>query len=74
MAGERPDWVVNPIKYDRALMEVQKRVANKELKEVTEEEVKKVYVRLAGLLLPEAPAHIQEQENLPETRKKKGKK
>lgn len=65
----RPDWVVNTTKYDRAVLEV-----TRSGKEVTEEAVKAVYVRLAGLLLEDAPEAAQEHENLPEVKKRKNKK
>jgi hypothetical protein len=65
----RPNWVVNALKYDRALKEVKDSG-----KDVTDEAVKAVYVRMAGLLLEEAAPEIQANENLPEVKAKKGKK
>jgi len=53
--ADRPEWAVNYLKYDRALKEVKDSGAK-----VTEEAVKEVYVRLAGLLLEEAAPEIQE--------------
>lgn len=52
---ERADWCVNPIKYDRAVRELT--LANKE---VTDEAVKEIYVRMGGLLLEDASEYVQE--------------
>lgn len=70
----RPEWVINTTKYDRALKEVTDKVKAEGKGDVTEEAVKAVYVRLAGLLVEEAAENIQTHEGLPEVKAKKGKK
>lgn len=69
----RPEWVINPIKYDRALKEFKDKKAATGA-EFTDKDVKNRYVQMAGLLIEDAPANIQERENLPETKAKKRKK
>lgn len=71
----RPEWVVNPIKYDRALLEFNKTKDDKgKTVPFTEAQVKARYVEMAGLLLEDAPENIQARENLPQVKAKKRKK
>lgn len=56
--AEQYSWVVNNMKFVRAQKEF--RLKN-EGKPDDEEAIKAIYVRMAGLLLDEAPEQIQEQ-------------